>query len=182
MFTGREIHNVLLSCESKPTILWLSQEEWARGEKAIDPINVMLGDRIVCEEHVTLDGTGPEAIGIDPQKTPSDMTPAQWAKHALTHPPYHPGCSICAACKRPNTVHLKSHEYERIIPLLVSDYACCRDSKDEGLATRLILRLFPYRLCFCFCHGYERARPIGDESHCETNHGLRTDAFRIEIR
>ena len=105
----------------------------------------MLGDRIVGEEHVTLDGHGPGAIGIEPIKAPLDMTPAQWAKHALTHLPYHPGCSICAACKRPNTVHTKSHEYDRTIPLLVGDYAFCRDSKDEGLATLLILKWFPYK-------------------------------------
>lgn len=32
----------------------------------------------------------------------------------------------------------------------MGDYAFCKDSKDESLATLLILRLFPYRLIFAF--------------------------------
>ena len=109
-----------------------------------------MGDRIVGVENVTLDNHGPGAIDIKPMATPPEMTPAEWAKHALTHLPYHPGCSICRACKMPNTAHVKSHEADRTIPLLVGDYAFCRDSKDEGLATILVLRLFPYRLTFAF--------------------------------
>ena len=101
-------------------------------------------------EHTTLDDHGPGAIGVEPMAAPPELTPAQWAKHSLTHLPYHPGCSICRACKRPNSAHVKSHEADRTIPLLVGDYAFCRDSKDEGLATLLVLRLFPYRLIFSF--------------------------------
>ena len=50
----------------------------------------------------------------------------------------------------PNTSHSKSHEAERTIPLLVGDYAFCRDSKDDKLATLLVLRLLPYRSTFAF--------------------------------
>ena len=116
----------------------------------IDPKDVLLGDRIVGSEQVTLDEYGPGAIDIKPMASPPEMTPAQWTKHSLTHLPYHPGCSICRACKLPNTAHLKSHEDDRTIPLLVGDYAFCRDSKDESLATILVLRLFPYKLTFAF--------------------------------
>ena len=108
----------------------------------------MLEDRIVGTDHVTFDGHSPGAIDIEPLATPPDMTPAQWAKHAISHLPYHPGCSICRACKMPNVGHVRSHEADRTIPLLVGDYAFCRDSRDEYLATLLILRLFPYKLIF----------------------------------
>ena len=101
-------------------------------------------------EHVTLDSHGPGAIEVEPMASPPDMTPAQWAKHVITHLPYHPGCSICRACKRQNRAHVRSHEADRAIPLLVGDYAFCRDSKDESLATLLILRLYPYKLIFAF--------------------------------
>ena len=110
----------------------------------------MSEDRIVGTDHVTLDGHSPGAIDIEPMATPPDMTPVQWAKHAISHLPYHPGCSICRACKMSNIGHVRSHESDRTIPLLVGDYAFCRDSKDESLATLLILRLFPYKLIFAF--------------------------------
>ena len=117
----------------------------------VDSKDVLLEDRIVGTEHKTFDDkTGPGAIEVNPMATPPEMTPAQWAKHSITHLPYHPGCSICRACKRNNIPHVKSHEGDRDIPLLVGDYAFCRDSKDEGLATLLVLRLYPYKLIFSF--------------------------------
>ena len=116
----------------------------------MDPKDVLLGDQIVGTEHVTLDKHGPGAIEVDPMNAPTEMTPSQWAKHIITHLPYHPGCSICRACKRANIPHVKSHESDREIPLLVGDYAFCRDSKDESLATLLVLRLYPYKLIFGF--------------------------------
>ena len=133
-----------------PTIGDLRRNGRSEGEEVIDPKDVLLGDRIVGSEQVTLDEYGPGAIDIKPMASPPEMTPAQWTKHSLTHLPYHPGCSICRACKLPNTAHLKSHEDDRTIPLLVGDYAFCRDSKDESLATILVLRLFPYKLTFAF--------------------------------
>ena len=111
-------------------------------------------------EHTTLDDHGPGAINVEPMSAPPELSPAHWAKHYLTHRPYHPGCSICRACKRPNTAHSKSHEAERSIPLLVGDYAFCRDSKDEGLATLLVLRLFPYRLTFAFVVANKGPDPV----------------------
>ena len=134
----------------KPSFDDLRRSGQQDGEEAIDPKDILLGDRIVGTEHVTFDGHNPGAIEVEPLATPPDMTPAQWAKHAVSHLPYHPGCSICRACKRPNTGHIRSHEADRTIPLLVGDYAFCRDSKDESLATLLILRLFPYKLIFAF--------------------------------
>ena len=135
----------------KPTFGDLRRSGHEDGEEAIDPKDVLLGDRIVGTEHVTLDSHGPGAIEVEPMASPPDMTPAQWAKHVITHLPYHPGCSICRACKRQNRAHVRSHEADRAIPLLVGDYAFCRDSKDESLATLLILRRYPYKLIFSFC-------------------------------
>ena len=48
----------------------------------------------------------------------------------------------------PNTAHGKSHEADRTIPLLVGDSVFCRNSKDDKLATILVLRLLPSRLTF----------------------------------
>ena len=113
------------------------------GEEIVDPKDVLMDDRIVGTEHVTLDKHGPGAIEVDPMNAPTEMTPSQWAKHIITHLPYHPGCSICRACKRANTPHVKSHESDREIPLLLGDYAFCRDSKDESLATLSRLEALP---------------------------------------
>ena len=135
---------------AKPTLDDIRKGGVDEGDEVIDPKDVLIGDRIVGVEHVTYDGHNPGAIEIEPMTTPPQMTPTQWAKHSITHLPYHPGCSICRACKRPNNGHMKTHEAERSIPLLVGDYAFCRDSKDESLATLLILRLLPYRLTYAF--------------------------------
>ena len=126
----------------------------------IDPKDVLLGDKIVGIENTTLTSHGPGAIDAKPMKVPPELTAVQWAKHALSHLPYHPGCSICRACKMPNIAHMKSHEADRTIPLLVGDYAFCRDSKDEGLATLLVLRLLPYRLTFAFVVAAKGSDPL----------------------
>ena len=68
-------------------------------EEVIDPKDVLLGDRIVGIENVTFDGRNSGAIEVEPMATPPEMTQVQWARHAITHLPYHPGCSICRACK-----------------------------------------------------------------------------------
>ena len=135
---------------TQPSFGDLRRNGQADGEEVINPKDVLLGDRIVGTEHVTLNEHGPGAIDVKPMKAPPELTVEQWARHAITHLPYHPGCAICRACKLPNIAHGKSHEAERTIPLLVGDYAFCRDSKDEGLATLLILRILPYRLTFAF--------------------------------
>ena len=118
------------------------------GDDAFNAGDVMLGDHIVGTEKVLYDEHGPGALEVNPPKAPVDLTPAQWAKHCVSHLPYHPGCSICRACKRPNTRHLRSHEQDRQIPLLVGDYGFVRDSRDEDVATLLVLRLYPYKLTF----------------------------------
>lgn len=164
---GWELHRIMLSCTSYTTKFWGPQEEWA---SVIDPKDVLLGGRIVGTEHTTLTEHGPGAIDVKPMNAPPKLTAEQWARYAITHLPYHTGCAICRACKLPNIAHGKSHEAESTIPLLVGDYAFCRDCKDEGLATRLVLRTLPYRLTFAFVVANKRARSVGSRSHCEVDY------------
>ena len=49
---------------------------------------------------MTFDGHSPGTIGVEPLAIPPDMTPAQWAKHAVSHLPYHPGCRCCVAARK----------------------------------------------------------------------------------
>ena len=83
--------------------------------------HAMMDDAIVGVEQIISDENGPGAREPIPLASPQAMTPAQLAKHVLTHLPPHPGCPICKACRTPNTAHLASHESERVIPLLVGD-------------------------------------------------------------
>ena len=78
------------------------------GEDTIDAKDVMLGEHIVGTDKVMYDANGPGALEVQPLTTPSDMSPAQWAKHCISHLPYHPGCSICRACKSQNSHHHKA--------------------------------------------------------------------------
>ena len=83
-----------------------------------------------------------------PLPTPPTMTAAERAQHNLHHLPPHRGCPICAANRTPNTAHFQSHEHERTIPLLVGDYCFLRSIIDKPLITCLVMRLYPYRICF----------------------------------
>ena len=77
------------------------------------------------------------------------MTKAERERHfAAGHLPYDPRCEICTSCKRPNVPHLKSHDSERTIPLLVGGYGFVKDGSDDENITILVLKLFPYRLIF----------------------------------
>ena len=116
--------------------------------EAIDPKMVMLGDRIVGVENVTLDDKGPGALAPKQVTSPREMTAAQKATHWLTHLPYDPGCPICIQSRRPNNRHMASNEKDRVIPLLVGDYTPLRDSRDDDYATLLVLKVYPCRMMF----------------------------------
>ena len=61
---------------------------------------------------------------------------AEREKHfASGHLPYDPRCEVCSSCKKPNVPHVKSHESERTIPLLVGDYGCVKDCMDVDNVT-----------------------------------------------
>ena len=106
---------------------------WVNGvdEEEVDTDLALLDDPIVGVERVLDDHHGPGAIEAKPLSSPTSMTPAAFMKHCLTHLPYHPGCPICAANRRPNTQHRQSHEHARVIPLLVGDYGFIRSYLDE---------------------------------------------------
>ena len=119
-------------------------------DEAVDLELAMLDDPIVGVERVLADEHGPGALAPKPLPTPPSMTPAAFHRHCLTHLPYHPGCPICAASRRPNTQHRRSHEHDRVIPLLVGDYGFVRSSLDskELIQNLLVLRILPYKLLY----------------------------------
>ena len=114
-------------------------------EEEVDLRLAMSSDQIVGAETV-LDDRGPGAITPRPLPTPSTMTPAQLAIHNLTHLPYHPGCPICAATRRPNSPHLTTHENRRVVPLLVADYCFMRFADEHEQQPILVMRVYPYKL------------------------------------
>ena len=118
-------------------------------EEELDPKSVAVDEVISGEGVVTLDKNGPGALQPKQIPGPKEMTRSQREKHfAAGHLPYDPSCEICVSCKRPNVPHLKSHESDRTIPLLVGDYGFIKDSSDDENITILILKLFPYKLIF----------------------------------
>ena len=56
-------------------------------EELVDFGKALINDPIVGVEQVVLDEQGPGALEAVPMKSPPSMSPAQWAKHCLTHLP-----------------------------------------------------------------------------------------------
>ena len=83
-----------------------------------------------------------------PLPAPPAMTPKEREIHNLKHQPPHRGCPICAANRTPNVKHGPTHEASRTIPLLVGDYCFLRSIVDTLLATCLVFRLYPCKICF----------------------------------
>ena len=102
-----------------------------------------------------MDEHGPGALAPRTIPAPKEMTHAERERHfAAGHLPYDSRCDICVRCKRHNTPHSKANESERTIPLLVGDYGFVKDGADEGNATVLVLKLYPYKLVFsCLVSG-----------------------------
>ena len=118
-------------------------------EEELDPKSVTVDEVIAGESIVTLDENGPGALQPKQVPGPKEMTKAERERHfAAGHLPYDPRCEVCTSCKKPNAPHLKSHESERTIPLLVGDYGFIKDSSDEDNITVLVLKLFPFKLVF----------------------------------
>ena len=118
-------------------------------EEELDPKSVIVDDLISGEGVVTLDDNGPGALQPKQIPGPKEMSKSERERHfAAGHLPYDPRCEICAASKKPNLPHLKSHESERTIPLLVGDYGFIKDGSDDENVTVLVLKLFPFKLVF----------------------------------
>ena len=118
-------------------------------EEELDPKSVTVDDLISGEGIVTLDEHGPGALQPKQVPGPKEMSKAERERHfAAGHLPYDPRCEICSSCKKPNVPHVKGHEAERTIPLLVGDYGFVKDGSDDENVTILVLKLFPYKLIF----------------------------------
>ena len=117
-------------------------------EEEVDLKEALFSDPIVGVERVISSEHGPGAISAQPLVTPRPMTPAEKAKHDLTHLPFHPGCPICASTRRPNSIHPHTHEHLRVVPLLVADYCFMKVADEKSLQPVLIMRLYPYKLFF----------------------------------
>ena len=119
-------------------------------DEAVDPKMAALGEPIVGVENVVWDDiSGPGASAARPLSDPKAMSAVQKAAHDLTHLPYHPGCDICVASRRPNNHHRSVQSSEREIPHMVGDYAFPKNAEDEDPMTILVIRLYPYKLMMC---------------------------------
>ena len=107
-----------------------------------------LSDPIVGYDVVFSEDNGPGALAIRPLPSPREPTPAETAKHCLSHLPYASWCPFCVAFRRPNNHHRRCRDPALLIPLLVGDYAFVRNSRDEVLLTLLAVRLHPSGLWF----------------------------------
>ena len=115
-------------------------------EEEVDHKEALFGDPIIGEAEQLEDENGPGARPANILPAPKEMTLAEWISHCVTHLPYHPGCPICAATRRPNSHHRLSHENARVVPLLVGDYCFVKSSTDDANITVLVLKLYPYKL------------------------------------
>ena len=129
-----------------------TDSEGAAGGVAVDEFvdmkDAVTNDPIVGTESVTLTEHGPGARVPAALPSPQRMTPAEEARHWLTHMPYHPGCELCVQCRRPNSHHRTSLQDSRSIPLLVGDYCFPKGQQDDETITVLVLKLYPYKLFF----------------------------------
>ena len=85
--------------------------------------------------------------GMAPLPLPKLMTPAEFARHRLTHVPYHPGCPFCIMGRRPNSHHRRRRSKPRTIPHVVADYGFLR-SNDDDLITILVVYIRHWRIYF----------------------------------
>ena len=99
--------------------------------EALDSAEV---ERVGTDDEVDME-TGScvrQARGLPEPYSPS---PAERARHNLTHWPYRSWCEHCVRSRRPNSRHIFSpSSSERTVPVFVADYCYLRDSRDEDLA------------------------------------------------
>ena len=107
----------------------------------VDLKEALFDDPIIGSGHTLCDSNGLGALEPRALASPPSMTPAARANHNLTHLPYHPGCPLCVATRRPNAHHRRSHEGDRVIPLLVADDCFIKATGDVVIQTVVVLRL-----------------------------------------
>ena len=67
-----------------------------------------------------------------------EPTPAEVARHCLTHLPYKRWCKWCVAARMRNYPHWTLPPFSRSSPLLVLDYCFVKHSGDEQFLTVLV--------------------------------------------
>ena len=117
-------------------------------DERVDLKRALFNEQIVCVELVVADENGPGAIAPRALTSTPQMTPAERAKHNPTNLPYHPGCPVCAATRRPTDSHFVSHEHFRVVQILVADYCFMSFADEQCLQPVLVMRLYPYNLFF----------------------------------
>ena len=80
-------------------------------------------------------------------KSPKEMSPIEWARHKVTHLPYHCSCPPCVAGKKPNLHHRRSGTCRRL-PHVLADYCYLRDSVSDTTITVLVVHILPFRVYF----------------------------------
>ena len=75
-------------------------------EEEADHKLAMPNDPIVGVDVTIFDKNGPGALEPIAISSPTDMSPAQMAKHVLTHIPMDLRCPMCRACRTPNQFHM----------------------------------------------------------------------------
>ena len=118
------------------------------GEDLVDQKHAHFNDPIIGTEAVTSIGDEPGARDATPLPSPKEMTTVEWARHCIANLPYCAACPICAATRRPNTQHRRSHEHGRVIPFLVGDCCFVKNGTDDQLITVIVLKLYPYKIHF----------------------------------
>ena len=79
---------------------------------------------------------------------PLEPSPADVARHNLTHLPYRTWCPHCVAARRANSAHVAGTSADRSVPLLVLDYCFVRDSESQDNLTVLVGKMYPFRNLF----------------------------------
>ena len=107
------------------------------GFKEVRPEDVDFGNHII--------GQKDPSTNVKTLASPRELTPAEWAEHALTHLPYCSSCPHCIAGKRPNCPHRRSTT-DRKLPLLVADYGFLKDAVSNDSVPFLVVYIQPWRV------------------------------------
>ena len=130
----------------RPSIYALRAEvprdpEQIADEDEIDEALVLQGEEMTGADVDRIEDVGGQdqqvQRGVKGHKSPYQPNAKEVELHNFTHLVYRSWCPFCVAARRPNSAHKKMDE-ERAVPLIASDYAYLRDSRDQELLTMLV--------------------------------------------
>ena len=107
----------------------------------------MAGAKVDDDEFVDLDSDSGYRVGRGIPE-PLEPSPADVARHKLTHLPYRTWCPHCVAARRANSAHTAGTSAERSIPLLVLRCCFVRDSESQENLTVLVGKMYPFHNLF----------------------------------